>query len=104
MHAYKHSTPMHLCIHTYIHTYIHTCIQAKAGLLRRVTNIPIPYGDLKKKHLCPLKMQMAVNNKLHAIHPQPGLWPGGFRIIRHQESVLAASIRIGHTHLTYSFL
>ena len=37
------------------------------------------------------------------IHPQLGLWPGGSRIIRHEESVLAR-IRIGHTHLTHCFL
>ena len=45
----------------------------------------------------------AVNNKLHEIHPQLGLWPGGSRIIRHEESVLAR-IRIGHAHLTHCFL
>ena len=33
---------------------------AKAGLLRRVTNVSIPYDNLKK-HQCPLKMQMAVS-------------------------------------------
>ena len=38
----------------------------------------------------------AVNNKLHIIHPQVGRWSRGFRIIRHEESVLAG-IRIGHT-------
>ena len=43
----------------------------------------------------------AVNNKLHAVHPQLDLWLGGFRIIRHEES---ARIRIGHTHLTHPFL
>ena len=43
------------------------------------------------------------NNKLHEIHPQLGLWPGGSRIIRREESVLAR-IRIGHTHLTHCFL
>ena len=45
----------------------------------------------------------AVNNKLHEIHPQLGLWLGGFRIIRSEESVLGR-IRIGHIYLTYCFL
>ena len=45
----------------------------------------------------------AVNNKLHEIHPQLGLWPGGSRIIRREESVLTR-IRIGHIHLTHCFL
>ena len=34
---------------------------AKAGLSRRVSNVPIPYVDLKKTHQCPFKMQMAVS-------------------------------------------
>ena len=83
---------------------------AKAGLLNRVTNIPIPYGDFKKhiNDLLKLKWQSewdeAVNNKvhIHAIHSQPGLWQEGFRSIRHEESVLAR-IQIGHTHLPNSF-
>ena len=74
----------------------------------KVTNIPIPYGDLKKhinvflKHKWQSQWDEAVNNKLHEIHPQLGLWPGGSWIIRHEESVLAR-IRIGHTYLTHSF-
>ena len=46
---------------------------------------------------------MAVNNKLHEIHPQLDLWPGVSQIIRPEESVLTR-IRIGHTHLTHCFL
>ena len=45
----------------------------------------------------------AANNKLHEIHPRLGLWPGGSRIIRREESVLAR-VRIGHTQLTHCFL
>ena len=69
----------------------------------------IPYGDLKKNINVLLKLKWqsqwdeAVNNKLHEIHPQLGLWPGGSRIIRHGESVLTR-IRIGHTHLTHCIL
>ena len=33
---------------------------AKAGFLRRVTDVPIPYGDFKKPQ-CPFRMQMAVS-------------------------------------------
>ena len=74
---------------------------AKAGLSRRVTDVPIPYGDFNKHINVLLKRKWqsqwddAVNNKLHAIHPQLGLWPGGSRIIRREESVLTR-IRIGH--------
>ena len=51
--------------------------------------------------MCPV--DEAVNNKLHEIHPQLGLWPGGSRIIRREESVLTR-IRISHTYLTHCFL
>ena len=82
---------------------------AKAGLSRRVTDVSIPYGDFKKHINSLLKRKWqaqwdeTANNKLHEIHPQLGLWPGGSRIIRREESVLAR-IRIGHTHLTHCFL
>ena len=75
---------------------------AKAGLLRRVTNVPIPYVDFKKHINVLLKCKWqsqwdeAVDNNLHEIHPQLGLWPGSSRIIRREESVLAR-IRIGHS-------
>ena len=52
---------------------------AKAGLLRRVTNVPIPYGDFKKHINILLKRKWqsqwdeAANNNLHEIHPQLGL-------------------------------
>ena len=60
---------------------------AKTGLLRRVTNIPIPHGDFKKRIHDLLKRRWqsqwfeAVNNKLHEIYPKLGLWCDGFRII-----------------------
>ena len=82
---------------------------AKAGLLRRVTNVPIPYDDFKKHINVLLKRKWqsqwdeAVDNKLHEIYPQLGLWPGGSRIIRREGSVLTR-IRITHTHLTHCFL
>ena len=73
------------------------------------TDGPIPYGDFKKHINILLKRKWqsqwdeAANNKLHEINPQLGLWPGGSRIIRREESVLAR-VRIGHTHLTHFFL
>ena len=82
---------------------------AKAGLSRRVADVPIPYGDFKKHINVLLKRKWqsqwdeAVHNKLQEIHPQLGLLPGGSRIIRDEESVFTR-IRIGHTHLTHCFL
>ena len=82
---------------------------AKAGLSGRVTNVPIPCGDFRKHINSLLKRKwqsqwdVTANNKLHEIHPQLGLWPGGSRIIRREESVLAR-VRIGDTHLTRCFL
>ena len=49
-------------------------------------------------HLGP-RLDSSINNKLH----QLGIWHAGFRVIRHDESVLAR-IWIGHSHLTHSFL
>ena len=74
---------------------------AKAG--------PIPFGDFKKhinvlmKHKWQADWNEAINNKLHAIYPELGLWPGGFIVVRHGESVLA-TLQIVDTHLTHSFL
>ena len=59
--------------------------------------------DVLLKHKWQSQWDAAVNNKLHEIHPQLGLWPGGSRIIRREESVLTR-IQIGHTHLTHWFL
>ena len=61
-------------------------------------------GDFKKhnvllKHKWHSEWNETIKNKLHEIHPQLGLWPGGFRITKRGESVLAR-IRLGHTHLT----
>ena len=67
---------------------------AKSALLRRVTNVPIPNGEFRKHINALLKRKWqsqwdeVVDNKLHEIHPQLGLWPGGSRIIRREESVL----------------
>ncbi len=45
----------------------------------------------------------AVNNKLHAIQPSLGRWPGSRRNARREEVVLA-KIHLGHTYLTHSYL
>ena len=47
-------------IHVGIRGNEKTDAAAKAGLLRRVTNVPIPYDDFKK-HQCPFKAQKAVS-------------------------------------------
>ena len=52
---------------------------AKAGLSKRVTNVPIPYGDFKKHINAILKRKWlsqwdeVANKKLYEIHPQLGL-------------------------------
>ncbi len=45
----------------------------------------------------------SVNNKLHAIQPSLGCWPGRRRYARREEVVLAR-IRLGYTYLTHSYL
>ena len=76
-------------------------------MLKRVTNILIPYGDVKKhmndllKQKCLLQWVAAVNYKLHTIQPEQRLWPRGYRIIRREESVLVR-MKIGQPF--YSFL
>ena len=83
---------------------------AKAGLLRRDTNVPISFGDFKKhiNVLMKCKRQYewneAINKKLNVIHPRLGLWPSrSFRIIRVEKSVIAR-ILMWHTPLSHSFL
>ncbi len=60
-------------------------------------------GSLSFKSLVRSKWQslwdVAVNNKLHAIQPCLGRWPGSRRNTRREEVVLA-KIRLGHTYLT----
>ena len=56
---------------------------AKAGLLRRVTNVRIPFDVFEKYINVLLKCKCQsewedINNKLHEIHPRLGLWPSFF--------------------------
>ena len=82
---------------------------AKAALDKRVSEIAIPYTDCKKRinSLMRKKWQSrwdeAVHNKLHAIHPTLGKFPGALQRDRRGEAVLARA-RIGHCHLTHSYL
>ncbi len=46
---------------------------------------------------------VAVKNKIHAIHPSLGRWPGSRRNVRREEVVLAR-IRLAHTYVTHSYL
>ena len=82
------------------------------GLLR--TNDPlsetkIPHTDLHSllrkfiKNSWPLMWDQCEHNKLQGIHPTLDEWKGGCRINRTEEVVLARA-RIGHTHMTHSFL
>jgi len=83
---------------------------AKKALNHRITEAKIPYTDLKPQVNAFIfdKWQSSwneqTNNKLHSIRPNlKTLWPHGHRISRREEVVLARS-RIGHTHITHSFL
>ncbi len=58
---------------------------------RNLTNVNKCY-ILKQQTL----WDVAVNNKLHAIQPSLGRWPGSRRIARREEVVLAR-IRLRHT-------
>ncbi len=64
--------------------------------------LPVPYTDLKRhiNSFVRSKWQtlwdVAINNKLHAIQPALGRWPGSRRNTRTEEVALAR-IRLGHT-------
>ena len=82
---------------------------ARLALNEPYTNIKIPYTDLvcyTKLHL-PKKWQSfwdeQVQSKLHAVHPELGLWPHSSQERRRDELILCR-LRIGHTHLTHRHL
>ena len=82
-------------------------VAAKAGLLRRVTNILITFGDFKKHINVLMKVSSGMRPSTTNYMQFTPNWvcaggPGGLRIIRREESVLAR-IRIGHTYLTPFF-
>ena len=82
---------------------------AKQALSHRPCDFKIPFRDLYRnvKQLCRSKWQSdwehTAPNKLLEIMPEITSWPRGQREDRREEVVLARS-RIGHTHLTHSYL
>ena len=82
---------------------------AKQALSHPITDFKLPFTDFKVKILqyCRFKWQSIwdneIDNKLHCIQPELGLWPHSFQKRRREEVVLARC-RIGHTHLTHTYL
>ena len=82
---------------------------AKQALALSITQLPVPYTDLKPyiKSFIKSKWQRdwdgCIENKLHAIQPLLGVWPGGSRASRREEIVLTR-LRLGHTYLTHKHL
>jgi ribonuclease HI len=82
---------------------------AKQALSHSQCNFRIPFRDLHQgiRKLCRAHWQdewdSCVPNKLHDITPQLVAWPNRHRSDRREEVVLARA-RIGHTHLTHSYL
>ena len=82
---------------------------ARLALNEPYTNIKIPYTDL----VCYTKLHLRKNwqsfwdeqvqSKLHAVHPELGLWPHRSQERRRDELILCR-LRIGHTHLTHRHL
>ena len=82
---------------------------AKAALNEPVSDTKIPFTDLGFRTREYIKnswqelWDQCEHNKLHAIHPVLGEWKGGSRNNRREEVVLARA-RIGHTHMSHSYL
>ena len=82
---------------------------AKKGLQTHISNIKIPYIDLKPliNKFILKKWQKSWNNqtqnKLHHIQDTIGEWPAGYRRNR-KEEVIISRLRIGHTYITHSHL
>ena len=84
-------------------------VLAKLALNEAYTNIKIPYTDLvyyAKLHLrknWQFFWDQQVQSKLHAVHPELGLWPHLSQKRRRDELILCR-LRIGHTYLTHRHL
>jgi kelch-like protein 2/3 len=82
---------------------------AKSSLSLSEAKIKVPHSDLKPliNRYVMTKWQSAwnnaVNNKLHAIKPLLGDSLQSYRAVRRDEVVLARC-RIGHSHITHSYL
>ena len=84
-------------------------VLAKLALNEPYTNIKIPYTDLvyyTKLHLrekWQFFWDQQIQSKLHAAHPELGLWPHSSQERRRDELILCR-LRIGHTCLTHRHL
>ena len=82
---------------------------AKAALNKDQSDLKFPHTDYKQyiskytSGLWQTHWDSQVNNKLHSIHPDLGEWSKSHRSVRKEEVVLSR-LRIGHSHLTHSFL
>ena len=82
---------------------------AKQALSELPTDFTLPYSDFKPcitKYLFnkwQTSWNDAVQNKLHTLKPVLGEWKHSCRADRKEEVVLAR-LRIGHTHITHSFI
>ena len=80
---------------------------AKKALQTRISNTKILYTDLKPLKFKLKKWQKSwddqTQNKLHHIQDTIGEWPAGYRRNR-KEEVIISRLRIGHTHITHSYL
>ena len=82
---------------------------AKQALSELPTDFTLPYSDFKPcitKYLFnkwQTSWNDAVQNKLHTLKPVLGEWKHSCRTDRREEVVLAR-LRIGHSHITHSFI
>jgi ribonuclease HI len=82
---------------------------AKAALEQEISDIKIPASDFKSlihKYIMAKwqhQWDSSENNKLYTIQPKIGEWHQSFRPSRREEIVLAR-LRIGHSHITHSYL
>ena len=83
---------------------------AKSALSLDPCDFKVPFTDFKPllSAFVTSKWQTAWNecttNKLHSIQPKLGEWPPGYKINTRRDEVVITRLRIGHTHLTHSYL
>ena len=81
---------------------------AKAALCLQVSNSKVPYSDFKPlitAHANKMWQQLwdtEINNKLHKI--QPIIKPSNLYKLPRRDEVIIHRLRLGHTHLTHSYL
>ncbi|MCG8430697.1 MAG: endonuclease/exonuclease/phosphatase family protein [Candidatus Omnitrophica bacterium] len=82
---------------------------AKVGLELTPTTMIIPASDYKSsvnryvKNKWQQRWNDQTENKLHAIQPQVGPWSGSHQE-RRRDQIVLDRLRLGHSHLTHSFL